>query len=252
VRPRSRLKQKLLYAGGGLLGLVLAAYLALVLGCGALIRSRLNAFGPHLTQTRFELTGAQFSPWSGSGTLVGLSVGNPRGWSSPEAFHLRSIHIDLVPSSVFSDHIVINEIVIEDPELVYETHLVSSNIGDLIKNIAQATKRPPGDGPTARNGKPTTFIIRKLRLEKGHVKLGVGPTAVTLDLPATEFDNLGSGAGVTAEELSLLIMRTIASDVVKGTAGALGHGVVGVGTLAGDVLKGSFDVLDTLLGGIGK
>jgi hypothetical protein len=246
------MKKKLLYIGGGIIALLLAAYLVLIFGCGSIVRSRINAFGPRVTQTTVELTAAQLSPLSGTGTLLGLSVGNPKGWSGAEAFHLKSIHIEVVPSSLFSDHIVINEIVIDDPELVYETHLISSNIGDLIKNISKSTSKPAADSASVTNGKKTTFVIKKLRLEKGHVKLGVGPTAVTLDLPATEFDNLGSGAGVSAEQLSLLIMRTIASDIVKGSAGALGKGVVGVGTLAGDALKGSFDVLQTLLGGIGK
>jgi hypothetical protein len=242
------MKKKLLIVGGVLVGLLLAAYLLVIFGCGAMIRSRVNTDGPRLTQSPVNLAAAQFSPLSGSGTLVGLSIGNPKGWSLPEAFSLKSIHIDIVPSSVFSDHIVINEIVIDDPELVYETRLLSSNLGDLIKNINKATSRPAG----APSGKPVTFVIRKLRLEKGRVKLGVGPTAVTLDLPAVEFDNLGSANGVSTEELSLLIMRTIASDVVKGSAGALGKGVVGVGGLAATAIKGSFTVLDTLLGGIGK
>jgi hypothetical protein len=246
------MKKKLLYIGGGILALLLAAYLVLIFGCGSIVRARINAFGPRLTQTTVNLTAAQLSPLSGTGTLVGLAVGNPKGWKSEEAFHLKSIHIDVVPSSIFSDHIVINEIDIDDPELVYETHLVSSNIGDLIRNISKSTSKPAGDSAPVKNGREVTFVIKKLRLEKGHVKLGVGPTAVTLDLPATEFDNLGSGAGVSAEELSLLIMRTIASDVVKGTAGELGKGVVGVGTVGVDVLKGSFDVLQTMLGGIGK
>jgi hypothetical protein len=240
------MKRKLLFAAGGVLALLLAAYVAAILFCGSLIRSRINADGPQLTRSPVTLASAHFSPLSGSGTLRGLSVGNPKGWSQPEAFRLKRIHIDIVSSSVFSDHIVINEIVIQDPELVYETRILSSNIGDLIKNISQGTGQPAAD-PGARH---VTFVIRKLRLEQGHVKLGVGPTAVTLDLPAVEFDNLGSGAGVSSEQLSLIIMRTIASDVVKGSAGALGKGVVGVGTLAGTALKGSFDVLQALVGSI--
>lgn len=240
------MKKKLLIIGGVLLGLLLAAYLVVILFCGSLIRSRINADGPRLTQSPVTLAAAQFSPLNGSGTLLILSVGNPKGWSMPEAFKLKSIHIDVVPSSLFSDRIVINEIVIDDPELVYENRILSSNLGDLIKNIGKATSRPAGES----SGRPVTFVIKKLRLEKGHVKLGVGPTAVTLDLPAVEFINLGSDKGVSTEQLSLLIMRTIVSDVVKGTAGALGKGVVGIGTVAATAIKGSFDELQSLLGGI--
>jgi hypothetical protein len=241
------MKKKLLIIGGILLGVLLGAYLVVIFGCGSLIRSRINADGPRLTQSPVNLTAAQFSPLSGSGTLLGLSVGNPKGWTMPEAFKLKSVHIDIVPSTIFSDHIVINEIVIDDPELVYENRILSSNLGDLIKNIAKATSHPAGSPPSSRH---VTYVIKKLRLEKGHVKLGVGPTAVTLDLPAVELNNLGSGNGVSSEQLSLLIMRTIVSDVVKGSADALGKGVTGVGSLAADAIKGSFDVLKTLLGGI--
>jgi len=252
VRPPSRTKKTLLYVGGGVLALLLAAYLILIFCCGAIVRSRINLYGPRLTQTKVVLAAAQLSPLSGTGTLLGLSVGNPQGWSDAEAFHLGSIHLDVVPSSIFSEHIVINEIVIDDPELLYETHLVSSNIGDLIKAISKSTKKPATESAASQDGRKVTFVIRKLRLEQGHVKLGIGPTAVTLDLPPVEFDNLGSGAGVSAEELSLLIMRTIASDIVKGAAGGVGKGVTGIGSLAGLALKGSFDVLQTLAGGVGK
>ncbi len=240
------MKKKLLVIGGILVVLLLAAYPAAITFFGSLVRSRINADGPRLTQSPVSLAGAQLSPLNGSGIFSELSVGNPKGWSMPEAFKLKSIHIEVVPSTLFSDHIVITEIVIDDPELVYENRVLSSNFGDLIKNIAAATKRPAGDS----NGRHVTFVIKKLRLEAGHVKLGVGPTAVNLDLAPVEFDNLGSDKGVTAEELGLLIMRTIVSDVVKGSTSALGKGVVGVGTITGAAVKGSFDVLKTMLGGI--
>ncbi len=247
------MKRKLLLGIlGGCLVLLLAAYLVLVIFSGSIVRSRINAYGPQLTQSSVVLAAAHVSPLSGTGDLIELSVGNPKGWRAPDAFRLKRVHIDVVPSSLLTDRIVINEIVIDDPELVYETRILSSNIGDLIKNIDKSIGRPPANSPTAGNGRRLTFVIKKLRLEKGHVKLGVGPTAVTLDLPAVEFDDLGAGSGISAEQLTLLVMRTIASDVVKGSAGAVGKGVSGVGTLAGMALKGSFDVLQALLGGIGK
>jgi hypothetical protein len=239
-------KKKLLIIGGVLLGVLLAAYVLVIFFCGSLIRSRVNADGPRLTQSSVTLTAAQFSPLNGCGKLVGLAVGNPKGWSNPEALKLKSISIDVVPSTLLSDHIVINEIVIDDPELVYENRIIASNLGDLIKNIGQATARPAGDP----SGRHVTYEIKKLRLERGRVKLGVGPTAVTLDLPAIEFNNLGSGKGVSTEELSLLVMRMIVSDVVKGVPAELDKGVTGAGSIAVTALKSSFKVLSALVGGI--
>src|SRR5665213_1612590 len=115
--------------------LLVVGYISAVFFLGSIVRAAVNRLGPALTQTKLELASANLSPLSGSGTLSGLFVGNPQGWSSDKAFYLTKVHIDVVPSSIFSDHIVVNEITIDGPEFVYETKIVSSNIGDLLKNI---------------------------------------------------------------------------------------------------------------------
>ena len=48
--------------------------------------------------------------------ISGLSVGNPEGWSDNNALYLGKIHVDVQPFSIFGDHIVINEIIIDQPE----------------------------------------------------------------------------------------------------------------------------------------
>jgi hypothetical protein len=73
------MNKKLLILSGIVAALVLAAYVGLEYFLGHVVKAGVNTFGPKITQTKVELTGAVVSPLSGSGTLTGLTVGNPAG-----------------------------------------------------------------------------------------------------------------------------------------------------------------------------
>jgi len=244
-------KHKSLKIAGIVLGALLVLYLVVDLSLGAIVRAEINRIGPRMTKTKVELTLASLSPISGSGTLRGLWVGNPQGWTSDKAFYLGKIHVEVAPSSVFSDHIIVNEIDIDQPEFVYETRVLSSNIGDLIKNINSAKK---STAATTKAGTPIHFEVRHFRLTNGKVTMGVGPAAVTLPMPAIELSNLGtSEGGITSSELSVALMRTIILSIVKAStevAGKIGStAVTTVGGAAGTAVKTGETGLKSLFGG---
>lgn len=237
----------------GLGGLILA--IALYIGCayflGSIVKAGVNSFGPKLTQTKVELAGAEISPLTGSGTLKGLTVGNPAGWSDRNAFTLGKVHVDVEPFSVLGDHIVVNEITIDQPEFNYETKIVASNIKDLLKNIEQFTG---GGGQTAttKDGKPIKFVVKKFRLTNAKATLGVGVAAIPVPLPPISLDNLGvAEGGITADQLAGALMKNVLGSIVSGTANALSQvgGTAGAASLektkeaakgAADAIKGLF------------
>jgi len=206
--------------GGVVLVLALSLYIGVAFFLGSIVKAGVNKFGPKLTQTKVELASANLSPFSGSGTLSGLTVGNPRGWSDGRAFYLGQVHIELQPSSLFSDHIVINEITIDQPEFLYETKFISSNINDLLKNIEEFS----GSGQqtaTDKSGKPIKFVVKKFRLTNGKATLGFGTTALPVPLPAISLDDVGlAEGGITADQLAGVVMQSVLSSIVEGTAEA--------------------------------
>lgn len=215
--------KKLYILGGGLVLAALAIYIALAFFLGSMVRAGVNGFGPKLTQTKVELGSATLSPFTGSGTLSGLVVGNPKGWSDADAFRLGKVHVEVAPMSVFKDCIVIDEISIDAPEFLYETKIFSSNIKDLLKNIEQFTGSKEKTAP-AEDAKPRKFILRKFQLTNGVARLGVGPAAVPVPLPPLTLEDIGvKSGGITADQLAGEIMKNVLGNIVSGTANALGQ-----------------------------
>ena len=68
-----------------ILVLGIGLYITMQFFLGGIVKKSVNKFGPGITQTKVELQGANISPLSGVGTLTGLSVGNPAGWSQTDA-----------------------------------------------------------------------------------------------------------------------------------------------------------------------
>jgi uncharacterized protein involved in outer membrane biogenesis len=237
---------------GVLAALAVAAFIALQFFLGSIVKAGVNSFAPKITQTNVVLAGATLSPLSGSGTLTGLTVGNPKGWSGERAFYLGKVHIDVKPFSIFGDHIVINEIVIDQPEFSYETKVVSSNIGDLMKNIEAVTGSDSAKAgtPATKSGQPIKFEVKHFRMQNGRVTVGFGPAAIPLPMPPIELNDLGTKeGGITPSELTFAIMRSVTTGVVGATTQAVGKIGGTMGAAAGDAAKKTGDAIKGLFGG---
>lgn len=230
-----------------LLVLGLGLYLTLNYFLGSIAKAGVNKFGPGITQTKVELKDAKISPISGIGTLSGLTVGNPAGWSQADAFRLGTVHLNVEPMSLFKDQIIINELVIDQPEFNYETKIVASNIGDLLKNIEASLGNRTAQ-PATEEGKPIKMIIKKLTFNGGKVRVGMGPTAIELAMPAHAMTNIGvAEGGLTPPQVAYAIMADVTSKVIAATTGGMtqlggtsGAAAVEAAKQAGEAIKGLF------------
>jgi hypothetical protein len=234
------MKKALLLGVGSLLVLAIGGYVFMQFFLGSVVKAGVNKFGPTITQTKVELQGANISPLSGAGSLSGLTVGNPKGWSEQNAFHLGHVHVDVEPFSVLGDHIVINEIIIDQPEFLYETKIVASNIGDLLKNIEQSLGQGSSE-PKSESGKPIKMVIKKLVLRDGKVTLGFGPTAMTLPMPPINMTDIGTAeGGITPPQVAVAVMRSVTTTIVAATTQAMTKINSTSGAAAVDAIKGLF------------
>ena len=236
------MNKKLFVILGIVAAFLIIGYVIMTFFLGSIVKSAVNSFGPKMTQTKVELASANISPLSGSGSLSGLFVGNPTGWSSDKAFYLGKTDIKLEPFSIFKDHIVINEIIVEQPEFVYETKIVTSNIKELLANIEKFTGGAADTNePTTKDGKPIKFVIHKLRLTGAKATLGAGPTAITLPLPDIVMNDVGvKEGGITPGQFTIRVMQNVLTNIVTASAGAVLKSGATTGAGAVEAIKGLF------------
>ena len=225
--------KKLLIILGCLSAIVVIGAIAASFFLGTIVTKGVNTFAPKITGTPVTLESASISPLNGSGTLTGLFVGNPEGWKSDKAFSFGKIHVSVAPMSLVGDHIIVKKVVIDSPEFVYETKIISSNIKDLLKNIEASIgggQAKPGDQPTTKDGKPLKFEVKSFRLENAKVTLGVGPTAITMPMPPIVLTDLGTAeGGITPDQLAAKVMTNILGNITK----AVAESALNVGSASG-------------------
>jgi len=248
--------KKLLVILGALFGLVLIGGIVLTFTLGPIITKGVNTFGPKITGTKVTLDSVSVSPFTGSFTMSGLFVGNPEGWKSDKAFYMSKVHVSVsplsVPGALLGGHVVIKEVLIDSPEFVYETKLVSSNIGDLLKNIEKTTggvtDKPAekSDLPTTKSGKPIKFEVKSFHLQNAKVTLGVSSAAATLPMPPITITDLGTKeGGITPDQAAAKVVINILGGIVS----AVAHSVGQIGSGSGDAASGAVKGLKSLFGG---
>ncbi len=218
-----------------------------------IITKGVNSIAPKITGTKVELASTNVSMLTGGGHLKGLFVGNPEGWKSDKAFYLGEIRVSVVPTSLLSDCIVINEVFIDSPEFVYETNLRSSNIAALQKqiqdNLGMGGSGSEQPGETPASGSAKKIILKSFKLQGGKVTLGLGASAITVPMPPLSITDLGvAEGGITPDQAVSAVMKAVLNNVTKAATGALlnggGAGVDGIK----DATKGVTEGLKGLFG----
>jgi hypothetical protein len=202
-----------------LLGLIALAIIALIFFGSTFINktveSAINTIGPKVTQTEVAVEQVNFSLTSGSGTLTGIKVGNPEGYQKENIFELGEIQVDIRPSSLTSDTILVEKIYINSPKISYEKTLQGSNIKDLLNNIQAFSNKLPGGGqennePQPKQDKPAKkVIIEDFQIVGGTVNAGVLGLSIEVPLPNLAFQNIGAKDGPSYADIGEQILQEI-------------------------------------------
>jgi hypothetical protein len=222
---------------GGLIALAVIAFFVVAFSLGSIVKKGVNRLGPEMTKSKVELGSARISPFSGHGSLGDLVVGNPTGWTSDHAFALKEITLDVQPGSLTGNHVVVNNLVIDHPDVIYETRITSSNLQDLLNNLQQANGSSKES--TAKNGKPMKIEVRNFVLKNGKITVKAADRMVSLDLPTITLQNLGTDeGGLTPPQLAFAVLKAITHQAIQTAAtGSLGQSLLKQAGKAGDQLR---------------
>lgn len=145
---------------GGLLVVLIAAFLILNFSLDGIVKSAIEDNGSELLQTDVDVSNVNVSLFDGTGTIHGFTVANPADFSDESAVEIDEIDIKIDLSTIFSDVIVVEDINIKNPELFFEQKGVGINLRKLNQNMDEAADT---EGPA--------LVINHLFIENGTVRV---------------------------------------------------------------------------------
>jgi hypothetical protein len=245
--------KKLILIGCALVVVVAAVVFFGLSNLGPIVKKAVNTYGPKVTQTEVRLADVGISLFTGEVKLKEFLLGNPRGFSAPEAMKVESIYLDLDEKSVTADPIVIDKIEVVAPEITYERRGQDDNFNALLRNVKKSAGAAAKGGKDAQSpaggetGGGKKLLIRSVVIKDGSVNLTAKALAgqrVTAELPFIELKDVGGKReGVTPEKAMELILAAVYQQMRSPDVTAvLGQGLQELGvTVKGISVKGLDD-----------
>ena len=212
----------------------------------SVVKAAVEQIGSDATGTDVTLNEVEISPTSGFGALRGFRMTNPKGFAEGDAFKFDEVSVSLDVTTVFSDPVVIEEVVIEKPEVTYAIGEGSSNMDEIQKNVNDyAGAESGGSGGSGSGGGSSegpNLIIKNLYMRDGTVSVSApGMTDETLSAPLPEIHltDIGEeGRGATPGEVVSQTMDAVVASAKQAVQSVDVDALVkGAGEMAGEAQK---------------
>jgi hypothetical protein len=242
---------------------VLVLGILAVVGVGlfvdSIVKKGVVAVGPQITLVPVGLDEVDLSILSGSGTIKGLSIGNPEGFKTTNAITVGTATLALQPGSLLKDKVVIKKIELIAPEITFEGGFGGNNLSKLLANLEQTTgggtNAAPSESQPGKKLQVDDFLLRDAKL---HVSVtGMAGRSLPVSIPEIHLTGLGQGPdGITPGELTKIVLKEVekfaiaaadkklaelgktATDALSREANkALDQGAQRIGRGLGDLLK---------------
>lgn len=200
----------------------------------SIIKAAIEKYGTAATQAEVKLDSVKLSIASGEGALDGLTVGNPKGFTTPRALNFGSIAVKLDTSSVTGNGpIVIKEIDIEKPQVTYEvTSNGDSNLQTIQRNAMAYGSASGGGGGNASaggggggnanaggGGQERKLVITDLYIRNGEIGMShalLKGKTLSAPLPAIHLSNIGKDkGGATPGQVAEQVLSSITATATK-------------------------------------
>ncbi|MFZ5877329.1 MAG: hypothetical protein ACOYXU_13110 [Nitrospirota bacterium] len=222
---------------------------------GPLVATTVRTFGPEITGVAIRLDHVDIQPLQGTAELRGLVVGNPKEFKTDHAISLGQFSMTLKLRSLLSDVIVIQQILIVNPEVTYELGANGSNLAAIQRNVERyagstgAKDQPEKASSATSAGGGKKLVIKDLFIKDATATVSAAilrGKAVSVPLPDLHLENIGqesngASAGEVVKEVFGAITKSVANAVaarnLNGAAERIQGGAGSVGRFFKGLLK---------------
>lgn len=189
---------------GVVLAVIAAALIAVGLTIDGLVESGMEDAGSDVLKTEVEVDDIDISIFGGNASMDGFIVYNPEGFSDEAAVSLKGIKLVLDLGSLFSDNILVKEVYVNNPEILFEQKGTKVNLRELSQNISTGTEEESDK----------SIIIEKFVLEEGKISISSElekERNAEASLDRIELKDIGKSGSGTVQQA----MREILEPVIK-------------------------------------
>jgi hypothetical protein len=211
---------------------IIAAIAVAVIGAGAgllllssvddVVKAAITDVGSRVTGTKVAVAKVKISLADGKGSVSGLQLANPPGFSDAPAISLGDISLSLDKASVTGNPVVVKELRIAAPAIRYEIGANGSNLDLLRKSLAGAKSSGNESRPASGEKTGRKLVIERLIITQGQVALAVpGLTAATAKLGDIELSDIGrNSGGADARQIAEEVMQALLNNALNSAASA--------------------------------
>ena len=130
----SKVKRIILWVLVVLIAVLAIALISFMAFLDGIVATAIRQVGPALTGTEVKVSDVTISLMDGRARISGFVVGNPDGYSTPEAMKFDEFFVDInLTSMLGGEELIINEIYIKSPRISLETSIYRSTWNRLLR-----------------------------------------------------------------------------------------------------------------------
>lgn len=184
----------------GLIVIAVVGLLVFSLTIDGLVKRSIENTGSELMNTSVEVDDVSISVLDGSGTIDGIAIQNPDGFSEESALLLKKISMKVNISTLLADTVIVEELIINEPELFFEQRADGNNFNKLTENM------------DATDSGQTNMIIDRLLVNDGFVRVSsdVGEErSAETSFSEIELTGVGRQGNNTMEQVMEQVLRPV-------------------------------------------
>ena len=215
--------KKVLIGVAVLAAIIIGAVVYVWTNLDSIVKTAIQTYGSEATKTAVRVDSVKLELADGKASIKGLTVANPAGFTDPNIFSLGEISTKVDISSLNKNPIIIDEIRISAPEVVYEINKSGvANADVLKKNLGAGGGGKASSSESKPSGEELKMIIRKIVVEgtSATVRIAALGKDQTVKLPQIVMTDVGkksngATAAEVAKQLSDKMLANVQTSVTK-------------------------------------
>ncbi len=180
----------------------------------SIVKGGIEVVGSDVLGTRVTVDSVSISPLSGNGTIRGLTIANPDGFTSPYIMQLGEVKVALNVGSLTGEVIEITEISVIEPVITYETKITTDNMRALLANLPSTGNDEVQNAPA--EGAGAGIIINEFSLTGAQVNLVASIIEQSFTLADIRLTNIGTeNQAATVSQALEVVIRAISRALIN-------------------------------------